>query len=207
MDSDQMDLELLKLAADARELEIRHFWQRSLFFWGFIAATAFAYGAVVKWSDHSWFFEALLAHFGLFSSFCWCYVNKGSKYWFESWEKKLRDLERAPGIKDRIEALLQKEDKKRCLFSGFEAVERKPFGAAKYSVTQITVFLSEVVILSWGAVVIRTYIVCFRACIAPDCIKWIRLTGSLAFSVVTVLLIWALIHRCRTADRSDRDPN
>jgi hypothetical protein len=207
MDAEQMDLELLKLAADARELEIKNFWQRSLFFWGFIAATAYAYGAVAKWNDHSCFLESLLAHFGLFSSFCWCYVNKGSKYWYESWEKKLKDLERAPGIKDRIEALLQKEDKRRWLFSGFEAVERKPFGAAKYSVTKITVFLSEVVIVSWGAIVLRSYVVCFGVSVPQDCTKWICLMGSLMFSVVTLLLIWALIHFCRTTDRSDRNPN
>ena len=206
MDTQQTDLELLKLAMDARELEIKNFWQRSLFFWGFIAATAFAYGAVVKWSDHSRFLESLLAHFGLFSSFCWCYVNKGSKYWYESWEKKLRDLEMAPGIRERIEALLQKGDKGRGLFSGFEPVEPKPFGAAKYSVTQITVFLSEVVILSWGAIVIRTYVVCFGGCVPSDCTKWICLMGSLMFSVVTGLLIWALIHCCRTVERSEPDP-
>jgi hypothetical protein len=128
MDSDQIDLELLKLAADARELEIKNFWQRSLFFWGFIAATAFAYGDVAKWSDHSRFLESLLAHFGLFSSFCWCYVNKGSKYWYESWERKLRDLERAPKISERIGALLKNRDSGRGLFSGFEPVDPKPFG-------------------------------------------------------------------------------
>jgi len=34
MEPDQTDLELLKLAADARKLEIDNFWKRSLFFWG-----------------------------------------------------------------------------------------------------------------------------------------------------------------------------
>jgi hypothetical protein len=133
-------------------------------------------------------------------------VNKGSKYWHESWEKKLRDLEGAPAINRRIEDLLQKEDKTRGLFTGFEPVEEKPFGAAKYSVTQITVFLSEVVILLWGAAVIRTYVLCFGASVPPDCTKWICLMGSLMLSVVTGLLIWALLHCCRTVERSQPDP-
>ena len=201
MDPDQMDVELLKLASDARKLEIETFWKRSLFFWGFIAATAYAYGAVARWSDHSRILGSLLAHFGFFSSFCWCYVNKGSKYWYESWEKKLGDLERAPRIKERIEALLDRVDEGRGLFTGFEAREEKPFGAAMYSVSKITVFLSEVVILLWGAIVIRTYVLCLGVSVTSDCIKWIWLMGSLTLSVVTALLIWALIHCCRTTSR------
>jgi hypothetical protein len=203
MDRDQMDLELLKMAAGGRELEIKYFWQRSLFFWGFIVTTAYAYGAVARWSDRSRLAESLLAHFGFFCSFCWCYVNKGSKYGYESWEKKLQDLERAPAIKDRIEALLRRESKERWLFTGLEPVEDKRFGPAKYSVSKITILLSEVVTLLWVAIVIRTYVVCFGVSIPADCIKWIRLMGSAMFSAVTALLIWLLIHWCRTSERGE----
>jgi hypothetical protein len=35
--------EILKYATDVRKFEIERFWQRSLFFWGFIAAAFVAY--------------------------------------------------------------------------------------------------------------------------------------------------------------------
>jgi hypothetical protein len=48
MDSDQMGLELLKLAAEARKLEIESFWRRSLFFWEFIVAAFAGYASLSK---------------------------------------------------------------------------------------------------------------------------------------------------------------
>ena len=35
---------ILEYAAEARRFEIERFWQRSLFFWGFIGAAFIAYG-------------------------------------------------------------------------------------------------------------------------------------------------------------------
>ena len=41
----------LEMAADVRKFEIGLFWQRSLVFWGFIAAAFVAYAALAKEPD------------------------------------------------------------------------------------------------------------------------------------------------------------
>ena len=43
MESDNFDIEFFKLAIQARDLELRLFWQRSLFFGSFIAAIFIGY--------------------------------------------------------------------------------------------------------------------------------------------------------------------
>ncbi len=39
-------VKILEMAVDVRKFEIGLFWQRSLFFWGFIAATFLAYANI-----------------------------------------------------------------------------------------------------------------------------------------------------------------
>lgn len=74
------------VAHDNRKLEIQLFWQRSLFFWGFVAAALLGYGAAYK--DHS-NLALVFALFGLVCSVVWSAGNRGSKYWQEYWEKKV----------------------------------------------------------------------------------------------------------------------
>jgi hypothetical protein len=42
---------ILQYAAESRRFEIERFWQRSIFFWGFVAASFVAYAALYK-SSH-----------------------------------------------------------------------------------------------------------------------------------------------------------
>ena len=46
MDDEAKKLAELQLASDIRKFEIGLFWQRSLFFWGLIAATFLAYANI-----------------------------------------------------------------------------------------------------------------------------------------------------------------
>ncbi len=74
------------IAHENRRLEIQLFWQRSLFFWGFVAASLVGYAQTIK--DHS-HYSAIFAFFGLVCSIIWSRGNRGSKYWQEYWEKKV----------------------------------------------------------------------------------------------------------------------
>ena len=49
--ADEQKKKILEYAADVRKFEISLFWQRSLFFWGFIGAAFVAYGVLIKLSD------------------------------------------------------------------------------------------------------------------------------------------------------------
>lgn len=75
-----------EVAHENRKLEIQLFWQRSLFFWGFVAASLIAYAQTVK--DHT-HYSIVFALFGLVCSIVWSRGNRGSKYWQEYWERKV----------------------------------------------------------------------------------------------------------------------
>jgi hypothetical protein len=66
-------------AADVRKFEIGLFWQRSLFFWGFITTAILAYGAAYQ--THSRNLQFAAAAIGLTSAFVWTLVNRSSLYW------------------------------------------------------------------------------------------------------------------------------
>jgi hypothetical protein len=131
---DKLNL-VLQHAADVRKFEIDLFWRRSLFFWGFLSAAFIAYGTLSSQkADPDVIFA--IACFGIICSLAWTLVNRGSKYWHEAWEQKLLSVQ--------AEALGQD------LFSRFEAVKSGGlWGAARYSVSRLTIALSEFVVLVW----------------------------------------------------------
>jgi hypothetical protein len=79
------------LAVDALKLEVTLFWQRSVFFWGFISAAFIAYSALFRSEDTVMPF--IISCFGFVCSVAWTLVNRGSKYWQEAWEQKLERVE------------------------------------------------------------------------------------------------------------------
>src|SRR5688572_7309664 len=79
-----------EFACQAREVELDLFWKRSLFFWGFIGAAFLAFAAL-RASVH---LSTLIASFGLVCSVVFTLANRGSKFWYESWEQKVERSER-----------------------------------------------------------------------------------------------------------------
>ena len=135
-DGEQL-IKALAYAAETRRFEIERFWQRSLFFWGFIAAAFVAYAALSnpQYDPH---LRQLMAAFGLVSSFAWTLQNRGSKYWQEAWEQKVERLE--------TKVLGQR------LFGRQEP--RKPtglWGAQRYSASRLISGLSDFTVLTWFA--------------------------------------------------------
>jgi hypothetical protein len=161
---------ILEYAADVRKFEVERFWQRSIFFWGFIAAAFVAYAQSAGKGDLAF----LIACFGLVCSIAWTLQNRGSKYWYEAWEKKVESVENdVLGV---------------CLFKNREPILNKgPWGARAFSVTKLAIALSDFTVLTWIALAVRAFPL-DKMPTVPD--------FSLIVAVATIAYI-ALLFTCR----------
>ena len=89
-----------EIAEDVRKFEIDKYWQRTLYFWGFITAIYVAYFSVLKEfyttcgiSKHGAIPLVILSALGLFFCVSWFLASKGSKHWQENWENHIDMLE------------------------------------------------------------------------------------------------------------------
>src|SRR5712692_3881381 len=88
----------LDVALANRQFEIQLLWQRTVVFWGFVAALFVAVASVSQMRPR---LAALLALTGLMFSVLWTLVNRGSRSWQESWELKSNEfMERRHGYSD-----------------------------------------------------------------------------------------------------------
>jgi hypothetical protein len=134
---DDPRIRALHYAAETRRFEIERFWQRSLFFWGFIAAAFVGFTALSdpKYDPH---LRQVMCAFGLVSSLAWTLQNRGSKYWQEAWEAKVESLE---------EDVLGMR-----LWGRRESRQKKGFwGGWQYSVSRLTTLLSDITVVTWLA--------------------------------------------------------
>ncbi|MBQ6566240.1 MAG: hypothetical protein IJL80_04215 [Treponema sp.] len=90
------------VASDIRKFEIDKYWQRTLYFWGFITAIYMAYFNALKEfycnectgeRFHGSLPLVILSALGLFFCVSWLLASKGSKHWQENWENHLDLLE------------------------------------------------------------------------------------------------------------------
>jgi hypothetical protein len=134
--------EILKYASEIRKFEIERFWQRSLFFWGFIGASFVAYAALYEKRQD--LLPLLIACFGFVCSVAWTMQNRGSKYWQEAWEQKVHVVE-----DDVLGA---------ALFSNREPLlEKGPWGAREFSVSKLAIALSDFTVFVWGVLVVKAF--------------------------------------------------
>jgi len=81
MPTPQQTAKIFDTALDTRKFEIGLFWQRSLFFWGFIAAAFVAYAEVVKEPQHDNDIALAIASFGVVCSVA--AVTRGDRHFRE----------------------------------------------------------------------------------------------------------------------------
>jgi uncharacterized Tic20 family protein len=122
-----------KKAWETRNFEIDKFWQRSTFFWGFIALIFTGYVTVVTGKNSEttkgMYLDFYLILLGLIFSVAWFLVIRGSKRWQENWEEHIDYLE------DEITGPL------------YKTLYYK--GKNYYSVSKIVQILAGVVIATW----------------------------------------------------------
>jgi hypothetical protein len=139
MTEDDKNLKRLEISIQSRNMEIELFWKRSLFFWGFIASAFVGYAALrTQKSDLSMF----LACFGMVCSCAWSLLNRGSKYWHESWETKVERFETA--VTGPLFAIEEQEQTQKGIW----------LRARNYSVSRLAIALSDYVFIFWIAIVI-----------------------------------------------------
>ncbi|MBY6205533.1 class I SAM-dependent methyltransferase [Halomonas denitrificans] len=131
------------IAHDNRKLEIQLFWQRSLFFWGFVAAALVGYLASINEASP---IALVFALFGLVCSVVWSQGNRGSKYWQEYWEDKVNVLQHfATG-----NIFYDKRPKR----SAFWNV----FAGRRVSVSKLTMALSDFTVFVWFCLCLATFV-------------------------------------------------
>jgi len=119
------------------------FWKRSLFFWGFNGAAFVAYGVLIDKADKD--IPLGIGCFGLICALAWTLANRSCKYWQYVWEEKLRSV--------------QEEALGRGIY--FEVVPNgawKWWGAWRYSLTKLTIALSDFSVLLWLVLILKATI-------------------------------------------------
>lgn len=141
--TNEESLDLIKkafdIAHDNRKFEIDMLWKRSLFYWGFIAASLIGYGASEKENSN---LSIIFCTFGFMCSVAWSAGNRGSKYWQEYWENKV--------------VLFQNRITGDIFIDHFP---RKPgifnqFAARRLSVSKLIMGISDFTILIWLSILI-----------------------------------------------------
>jgi hypothetical protein len=166
----------LEIAVETRQLEINLFWQRSLFFWGFIAAAFVGYST--SYNQNNPEIALVIGCYGFVTSIAWTLANRGSKYWQESWEQK---VEREEG------AVLGQ-----VFFAQREPIQRKNKGpwlqARTFSVSRLTIALSDFTCGIWVLLVLWTVLI--PAAPNDAMWDWIKVVLPLLTLVFSVLMSW-----------------
>jgi len=171
--SDQNTL-AMTYAAEGRKLEVNLFWQRSLFYWGFIGAAFVAYGVLFKETDRE--LALVIACFGFVCSVVWTLGNRGSKYWYEAWEQKVQSLEG--------NVLGQS------LFHRVEPVKDPGWlSGCRYSVSKLTIALSDFTVAVWA-------VLAFKAWTQPG--DGLCLNASALLLTGTILYVGLILWFCRS---------
>lgn len=128
-----------KKAWETRNFEIDKFWQRSMFFWGFLVFIFGGYFKVVteKNTSEVMYLDYYMILLGIIFSVAWLLVICGSKRWQENWEKHIDYLE------DEITGPL------------YKTLYYK--GNYYYSVSGINQILAVVIIVIWVFLLIQYF--------------------------------------------------
>lgn len=156
MSPEERRFEAYKIAIATRNFEIDLFWKRSLFFWGFIATAALAYGGIKQTGSHSLELSIIVGCFGTICSLAWSAINRGSKFWQEQWEEKVNALENQfpPELK---------------IFNSLVSKKQNGWLSAKdFSVSKVAIGLSDYVSFLWILVLSADIFTLFEITATPD---------------------------------------
>jgi len=94
-EADKKAYHALQVALDTRKFEIELYWKRATYFWAFIAASVTAYFLILTSDNISNYkhLTIIISLIGYLFSLGWYFVNRGSKYWQENWERHVGNLE------------------------------------------------------------------------------------------------------------------
>ena len=168
---------------DIRKFEIDFYWRRSTYFWGFQVVIFAGLAALLSAEKENIFFLLMLAYAGLLTAWAWFFVNKGSKYWKENWEKHIDSLE---GHKE------------------IAKLHKVTFGNNEvYSVSKINLTVSKAFIAVWffvlAYILLKFFNLLFSPCSYPDATL---LIGGLGIVVPLIAILF--MYRCAKSDLSNK---
>jgi SAM-dependent methyltransferase len=168
------------IAHDNRKFEIEMLWKRSVFYWGFIAASFVGFVATEKAIGSA---SIIFAAFGFLCSLAWSAGNRGSKYWQEYWENKVVHLQNLVTGDLFIDHYPQRHD------------WRRQFAPRRLSVSKLTIGISDYTVIVWlGILLFRLASILLQ--ISPI-IKSLLLQ---LFIIGTVIYGISLLLRCQSTD-------
>jgi len=177
----------LKRAHEIRKFEIGMLWERARYVATFqtllFAALGVSFSAGIlaqKGSNGNpeltvYILRLIICVVGVYSSFFWCLINKGSKFWHENWERHIDFLE------DEFEGKLHK------------TVLHKS-GRRSYSVSRVNISISQMFFVAWFALL---------AIIAFDSLQVLKYwldpldvpDGIYVFALMTVIVVSLFVLR------------
>ena len=135
---------ILHYAVEAQKFEIEHFWKRSIYFWGLVAAALVAFAALDDPPDGLG--RSVIVSFGFLTSVAWSLQSRGSKYWQEAWEQKVNHSQLAALGIDLFE---NKEPLLPLLES--RTLKDEWLRARGYSVSKLAIATSDISVVLWLA--------------------------------------------------------
>ncbi|HEY4676298.1 MAG TPA: hypothetical protein VIJ01_04010 [Candidatus Angelobacter sp.] len=180
----------LELALEIRKFEIELYWKRATYFWTFLAVALAGYVTVSTSKDipANEKPDALLlvSCLGVVFSIAWYFVNRGSKFWQENWEKHVDLLE------NEINGPLYKT-----VLSEADLAFWKLWGPYDFSVSKINQLLSLFVVLLFVLLTGMLLYSNYRIGWPPDGFP----TSTVALTIGTVVIFW-----CRGRTNRNRIP-
>ena len=198
-----------------RDFELQHLWQLSIFLTAFIVLVFSAYGGL--WSEALFMGEKkfsfcnngnFLLHYisiglsllGFIFSVFWIMMGKGSKFWYEVYEKKIKEFELRENCEtysvQYIENALGGIPQNSSLFFNKHAYQ--------YSVSGINILIGQVLAFVWSFLLIVHAFVIFSKTnlsliVSKDCPYF----GVIIISVVVICFLSIIISLIRNILRND----
>ena len=173
----------LALALEIRKFEIKLYWKRATYFWAFLAVALAGYLAVLDAKgmcpkDKA---DALLvvSCLGVIFSLAWYFVNRGSKFWQENWEKHVDLLE------DAINGPLYKTIMSKANMRWCNPADPWPF-----SVSKINQLLSLFITLLFLLLTIKTLVNSYQS---GGLLNWLPISMLILTFAWIVILVCVLV--------------
>lgn len=178
----------------ALQFELEQFWKRSLFFWGFIGAAFVAFAT----SDSHPSLQAAIASFGFVCSVVWTLANRGSKFWYEDWERNLMSAE--VNVTGSLYGSPGKESAKDNVKRGFlEGIGRWLWKGRRYSPSKLAIALSDYIVIFWFCILAYKFVSLLHGISVTDWRTASKEVLALVFVGLSVVFAFLLRWLCYTS--------
>ena len=170
----KINIDIYTKILDLRKFEIENFWKRTLFFWGTLAILLVAYFKQAGQDKYL----VCLSLIGLLYNIIFSLSIRGSKYWQEHWEVKASEFE------NKLQFKLLNDDSWN---PTFESRFTYPY---RFSVSKLTMLLSDLTVLMWFMFWLKDFINLFRY----NYLKMkLNLSNSIDFFTVGVIVFHIIL--------------